>query len=168
MKKIILPLTILVSLASCQTQEDKVVEYAKSQMKDPKSFKLVKVEENKDTVRLSLVYLNAVLSLKEESVDYNKQALESYENAMMFSTPYYVMKYKNEGDEYTKTSTELWNRADSLYSVADKLEGTPKDTIVCIDWYVSGYANNSFGQRVLGKYTIHTYPNGKMDMGETK
>jgi hypothetical protein len=137
-------------------------------MKDPKSFKLVKVEENKDTVRLSLVYLNAVLSLKEEAVDNNKQALESYENAMMFSTPYYVMKYKNEGDEYTKTSTELWNRADSLYSVADKLEGTPKDTIVCIDWYVSGYANNSFGQRILGKLKIHTYPNGKMDMEETK
>lgn len=167
MKHIILTLTAIITLASCQSEKDKVVDFARNQMKDPKSFELVKAEI-RDTIHLSDVYKMAVLQLGDEAVGYYDQALKSYQTAKLFVSSSYINDYVSEGNEYRKYGELLIKRKDSIEVLVKKVEGTDKDTIVCVDWGVRCYANNSYGQRGMGQYIVHLYPNGTMDLEEYK
>lgn len=167
MKNIILTLTTIITLTSCQSEKDKVVDFVKNQMKDPKSFELVKAEIQ-DTSHLTDVITLAMLSCGTEAEIYYEEASKSYKDAQIFSTPSIIRSYIYEGDEYRKMGDQWIARRDSLKTQIDKIKSTPKDTLICVNWVVSGYANNSYGQRSIGRFIVHVYPKQPMDMEEYK
>lgn len=165
MKNIISTLTAIVVLASCQSQQDKVVSYAKDQMKDPKSFELVKVAI-RDTARLSDVMTEAHNMCDRDAASYYKEAGDHYNTASLFYTESLRREYKQKGDEAFKQGDFWLARRDSLKTEITKIQNTKKDTIVCVNYALTCYANNSLGERRMNQFIVHVYPNGLMDMEE--
>lgn len=165
MKNIISTLTAIIVLASCQSQQDKVVSYAKDQMKDPKSFELVKVAI-RDTARLSDVMTEAHNMCDRDAASLYKEAGEHYDAASLFYTPHYRNEYMEKGNEAFKKGDFWLARRDSLKTQITKIQNTPKDTIVCVNYALTCYANNSLGERRMNQFIVHVYPNGLMDMEE--
>ena len=165
MKKFILPLAAAVSLVACsQSPEDKVVEYAKSVMKDPKSFELVQVKPS-DTIRLShyissteLAPLNAeldiVISKIKTSLDYAGIYVGSYYSSWKYK------KYMDEADEYKVIGDSLVAQSKIVRERIESLMDTPQDTVVSYRWYLSCYGNNSMGEKVLNEMIVDVPVNG--------
>lgn len=164
MKTSILTLASIVLLTSCtKSIQDKVVDYTKNQMKDPRSFELASVKVT-DTITKSDVLLETVLAysnLANIEIEKSKTALEL---AKIWSGSYYS-SYRY--DEYMQESQEALNRAkpyakslDSLQVIRKKLFNTPQDSVVGYKFYVSAYAKNSFNARMLGQWFVTTDTKG--------
>jgi len=164
MKTIIITIAALTALTftSCsKSQEDKIVEFAKSTMKDPKSFELIKLEK-KDTVRKSNMLANEYYS-DSSMCDYCiEQANEAVEDANRF---YYTSHiYVESAKMWHKKGREYLKTMDSCKKIYKSIVHTPKDSMLYETYYLSCYANNTFGKKMIGEYTINIYPSGRMTM----
>ena len=166
MKKFILPLAAAVSLVACsQSPEDKVVEFTKNSMKDPKSFELVKAEPRDTIFKSTQIMIDRQVLVDEYTVEDAK-----FKQAMELADIYtgsYSSHGKRKWDNYMKIGQEsldvmkvLAGPIDSLLEVSKNLAGTPQDSVVSVVWYVSAYANNSKGERNLGEFMVLVPANG--------
>lgn len=164
MKTSILTLASIVLLSSCtKSIQDKVVDYTKNQMKDPRSFELASVKVS-DTITLSESINQTIDSYVDLADIYQEKSRTALDLAKIWSGSSY---FSYEFDKYMEESTEALAQAkpylktaDSLNTIVKKIKNTPKDTIVSYKFYVSAYAKNSYGARVLGQWFVYTDPKG--------
>lgn len=166
MKNLILSTIAVVSLFSCgQSPEDKVVEFAKSRMKDPGSFKLASVRVI-DTMNKSDLILDEMLTVSNELSVWNAKINAALDKAQIWSGSYYfshrAKRYTDEAKEYLDESKPFVTKGDSLKKALDNLRNTPQDSVIGHKWYVSYYAKNGFDKVVLQEMVVTQPINGPM------
>lgn len=164
MKTSILTLASIVLLTSCtKSIQDKVVDYTKNQMKDPRSFELASVKVT-DTITLSESLNQTIGSYVDLATIYQEKSRTALDLAKIWSGSYYSSykfdEYMEESQEALDQSKPYLKTADSLNAIVKKIKNTPKDSIVSYKFYVSAYAKNSYGARVLGQWFVYTDPRG--------
>jgi hypothetical protein len=166
---------LLASITSCTSPEKPVVEFVKTQMKDPKSFELIKVSIS-DTIYKSDVDHVKLTSLMDDwklALSTKEFAEVSLENTRL------MCKYYKENCDKISKETDFLNQSifkhDSLYSAMTemnkKIEGyknTSQDVVVGYTWYVSCYGNNGLGMRGIGEFFVDTYNDGSIKLNKTK
>jgi len=163
MKTSILTLASIVLLTSCtKSIQDKVVDYTKNQMKDPRSFELASVKVV-DTLHKS----DELYQIWEDNhyqreiyISKSGTALDLAEIWSGGSFPYKVNQYLDESKQALKQAEPYNKTCDSVTKVIASLENTPKDSVIGYKYYISAYAKNSFGARVLGQWYVITDPKG--------
>ena len=161
MKNLILTTVAALSFAACsQSQEDKIVDFTRNKMKDPNSFELAQIKMV-DTVHKSQLHIASLQPCMDRWKEFNRLADDQMDYVRIYSgsySSYGQMKWKYYMDnvrEYLDSSRKYQNYVDSVQLVITNYKGTDKDSVVGHSWYVSSYANNSFGQRVLGEYNVY-------------
>lgn len=146
-------------LTSCvQTQEDKVSEFVKQNMKNPKSFELESIEPIDTTFLLSDPIENSIY-VKRELYDMNERLKYLAEENMAE----YMSNYNKRLDEI---NFKLKSEIDSLTNLKSTLLGSPQDSIVDITWQVRAYGTNSFNATILSTYIVKVKSDGEMTIKE--
>lgn len=164
MKTSILTLASIVLLTSCtKSIQDKVVDYTKNQMKDPRSFELASVKIVDTLHKSDELYQiwEDNHNLREIYISKSETALELaqiWSSAWLYSERY--NQYVDQSKQALKQAEPYNKTCDSVTKVIASLENTPKDSVIGYKYYISAYAKNSFGARVLGQWYVITDPKG--------
>lgn len=172
MKTLIYTIASIALLSSCNNSiQDKVVDYTKKQMKDPRSFELASVKVV-DTLHKSDELYGLHQTYHELCQIEIGKSETSLELAKIWRGGY--TQYK--ADEYYRESQDALDKAkiynDTCVKITElikSIEKTPKDSLVAYKYYISAYAKNSFGQRVLGEWNVIVSPKAdKFEILEAK
>jgi hypothetical protein len=178
-------------LTSCsETQEDKVVEFVKQNMKNPKSFELESIEPI-DTTFLSDFIQDSidsnvfVLEDTKYKLDRSKSELKTIENnknlikdcikrgmGADYLPTILVDEFRKEKNTISNIKdlennvNFIENTIDSLTNLKNSLVGSPQDSIVYITYKVRAYGTNSFNATILSTYKVIVNSNGEMTIKE--
>lgn len=137
-------LSTLVLITSCgNPQKDRVVEHVKSQLKDPKSFELLKYEL-KDTI-----YKSDDLALAKKDIGWQLKVHEGEVELFTEFIGHGSTYWSNDLVEAQSKVTKLKSQMDSVDTEITKLKESGVNPVYMYEHFVSCYGVNTLGMRVI-------------------
>jgi len=165
MKKVILTLAAIVSLASCEkapTTTEIAEQAVVESLLDPQSWEGISTEIT-DSLTQYDVMDELLGGYNEIAMKYINQAKEALEMGNLMSSPRNIRKYLNEAEAASKVSQKIIDEnINPLKEKMEALKGTENDTLVKVLVKVNGYATSRDGQRRIGTFEVEMSPNNEV------